>query len=550
MPYIQPNSIIKIGRSALQINSEDTYYWSSVAEQTNNIFASVELTVNKCTYQRELRNYIRVAGNAEDYHNCNYLAFQNTSFTTDTTRWFYAFILDIEYINNDVMEIHYEIDWIQSYFFDFYLNGCYIERAHSLTDNVGDNIVPEGLDIGEYIYNTSVTVMDISTSTAIIFVEANTAGELIDNVFSSVTIRGLPITLVNKPRIVAYINSKTPTQDIIASYIIPIDLYNMYIWTDPPSPDLPSVLGKADTYIDIPMTGLLGTETVDGYSPKNKKLFTYPFTFMELSDMNNNTLIMRYEFMQNIAAPKARMWGSLVPPAQMVIKPVEYKTFGDIEQSLTLSNFPLSAWAYDAYDTWLSRSLTPTLIKSVATAVGAGIAYKAGLPLYADIASKTAPVTADGAITGPNMSGYQLAAQSAGITSGANTIGNILADGYTASISADIIKGNFTSNGSNIPTNVTNIKQSRVSVNHQYAKMIDDYFTMYGYASKELAGPTYEFKHRRSRFTYIKTIGAIVLGQLPQEAMKYIADRFNRGIRFWADYNHIYNYELANTPLP
>lgn len=56
---------------------------------------------------------MRVEKKAEDLYDCNYLAFQNTSFGS---KWFYAFITSVEYVNNITSEITFEIDVLQTYF--------------------------------------------------------------------------------------------------------------------------------------------------------------------------------------------------------------------------------------------------------------------------------------------------------------------------------------------------------------------------------------------------------------------------------------------------
>ena len=85
------------------------------------------------------------------------MMFKNTSFEN---KWWYAFIDEVTYINDNVTELHYTIDVIQSWLTVFYLMECFIERQHSETDAIGDNITPEDFDAGEYVYNNYDTVDD------------------------------------------------------------------------------------------------------------------------------------------------------------------------------------------------------------------------------------------------------------------------------------------------------------------------------------------------------------------------------------------------------
>ena len=136
-----------------------------------------------------------------------------------------------------------------------------------------------------------------------------------------------------------------------------------------------------------------------------------------------------------------------------------------------------------------------------------------------------------------------------GATAASYQSGSLLADGYSAAISGGIVQGNFTNNGSLIPVGISRIMGTRVSISAQYAKAIDDYFTAYGYAYRKIMTITESKRKRRTRFTYIKTVGVEITGQLPQDARMAIAARYNKGVRFWADHLHMYDYSLTNALL-
>ena len=40
--------------------------------------------------------------------------------------------------------------------FDFEVNDVFVEREHSVTDEFGENLVEENLELGEYIINTEI----------------------------------------------------------------------------------------------------------------------------------------------------------------------------------------------------------------------------------------------------------------------------------------------------------------------------------------------------------------------------------------------------------
>ena len=152
---IQPNSVIKLC-SGVPIDSsyKDTIYFTSKSEQKSYFESKVSKTMDKASFQRinGQQGVVRMSANAETIYDCNYMMFQNTNYGS---KWFYAFITNIEYINDKVSNIYFSIDVMQTWFlFDCTLKECFVEREHSKTDNIGDNLVPENLEYGDYVSST------------------------------------------------------------------------------------------------------------------------------------------------------------------------------------------------------------------------------------------------------------------------------------------------------------------------------------------------------------------------------------------------------------
>ena len=53
----------------------------------------------------------------------------------------------------------------------------------------------------------------------------------------------------------------------------------------------------------------------------------------------------------------------------------------------------------------------------------------------------------------------------------------------------------------------------------------------------------------RTKFTYIKTVGCIVWGNVPENAKAFIQNMFDTGVRLWADANNIGNFNVQNDPI-
>ena len=80
----------------------------------------------------------------------------------------------------------------------------------------------------------------------------------------------------------------------------------------------------------------------------------------------------------------------------------------------------------------------------------------------------------------------------------------------------------------------------------EYAKMIDDYFTAFGYATNRLKKPNIS---SRPHWNYVRTSNCRILGTMPSDDENVICDIFNHGITFWKHLDEVGNYGLDNRPL-
>lgn len=571
MTAIQPNSTIVIGRSALKYGGEDTYYWENATVQRNNIMYEEIRTWNECSYQRERRNYIRVSGNAEDFDGCNYLCFRNISYDHQATpKWYYAFVLNIDYINNETMEIHYEIDSIQTYFFDYHENSCFVERIHSLTDDIGDNIIPENVNCGEYVNISNNTIVSFEDKATIIVApyQAIASTTLFDGATSGLKIFGFYNTTHTDVFGTTHVGELTSIHnclqyyttagnpELTGAFTVPAYILDLYTRNTTDSTDYSNYLkitgyrftNENKTIQTAP--AISTTDSINGYTPKNKKLYTFPYNYCLIHDGNGNDIVIRYEFCRkqnNQLIPEIEIRSTVVNPAYIIVRPYDYKSVGytfSPSQQITITGFPMVAYTYPVWQQWIARSLIPNLMRATATVVGGSLASTTLRPEPNFIGT----INGINAFDISNRNAYDNKTKAFAQLGVSSTIGNIVAQGYTGSMESSYSKGNYTNNGSSLLTNNLGIYYSRTCVSRQYAKIIDDYFTLYGYATKTILANT-SFRKRRTRFTYVKTVGASINGQIPGDAMIDICSRYDSGVRFWADYENMYNYTYDNTLL-
>lgn len=518
--YIEPGTNIRLLHNVpLDTTYDHTIYFSNATAQASYFSGLTKYNLNGYTYQRVNKGVARVGIKADSIYDCNYMMFQNTNFGS---KWFYAFITKIEYVNNVTSEITFEIDVMQTWFFDCEPDYCFVERIHTATDVIGEHIEPENLDVGEYVFNSYGALQaDISSLCVIVAVidkNETLNGNLYDGIYGAATLKAFNSTDVSgiNEFLYSYIQQY---DNIISIYIVP----KFCIKVSVPSGGVELSSGETGNGVDLELgyaNDSDGSGTIDGYEPKNKKLFTYPYNFYHIDNANGGSMALRFEFFTG-GNVKVRIESTVTQPVQLACRPKYYKGVNQIDQPnncecLTIGNFPICSWSVDSYQAWLAQNSIP-----LAANTGLGAASLAAGALVGGVA---APAIA--------VSGVALAA-------------NTLMQGYRASIASDIVKGSANNGGVNTAHKNNNFYGGRMSITAEYAKMIDDYFNMYGYAVKCTMKPN---RNARPHWTYVKTINCTVTGSVPCDDMRRICDIYNSGITFWANGSEVGNYTLDNSP--
>lgn len=167
--YIQPNSIIQLLKGVPLDNTyTDTLYFGSVSAQQAHFQSYTKKTFTQQSYQRVNKGTLRVQVKADDIYDYNYLIFQNASYGS---KWFYAFINKVNYINDSTSEIEYELDVMQTWLFDYILEPSFVVREHSQTDVIGEHIAVEPVETGTPI-TTEITDKNLFGDYAVVVCRA------------------------------------------------------------------------------------------------------------------------------------------------------------------------------------------------------------------------------------------------------------------------------------------------------------------------------------------------------------------------------------------
>lgn len=519
---ITPDSTIKVySNIPLDNTYEHSLYFESISAQNSYFHSSghVKYSFQSNTYQRVNRNRLRVNVSVGNLYNCNYLAFQNSGFGN---KWFYAFITAVEYVNNVTSEIEFEIDVMQTYLFDITRKECFVEREHTYGDAIGDYLEPEPISVGEYVYEDFDTVKGVSDiCVCILTSDSGVNVTKIDSVLCGGRLkifRTDDISSIN-----SYLeNYLDDPSAVIAMYMCPTFLFNLkleiadggqYISTNFSS--------NGYSQQSLPKFG----KKFGDYMPRNNKVYTYPYNFMKIDNYSGQSLNLRYEFFDDLI-PKVNIEGTVNMPVQLVLRPTKYKgltgTVPSSSESLTLDCYPQCSWNVDSYNAWVAQNAVPIAINTGATILSTGGSIAGGLA------------------TG--VAGAKLA--SGAFSTGVGAVANILTQQYQASIRADECRGNINSGNVNVANHTQNFYRMRARVNDSNIRVIDDFFTRYGYAVNRVKQPTF---NNRRHYTYVKTVGACCTGACPADDIRKFCSILDNGITMWRNANEVGNYDVDNT---
>lgn len=555
---IFPDTTLKILRGCpCDPDYEHTLYFDNKAKQQAYFSSIAKYNVPAMSYQRTKRGRIRVQYKAEDLYECNYIMFQNSAFGN---KWFYAFLDDVTYVNNITSEISYTVDVIQSWLFDITLQQTYVEREHSATDEIGDNIVGENIPTGEYtgtglelLAKNGAAVFSnwvIVVATAVDETGVANTGGFYGRLYSQVEYKTYPASAEGITSLAAYFNK--------------IDLLNkaniiLSVFMCPSSMVAQKSSSPNSQYYssDFTLPGVKTLKRKDGTDVKNKKLMTYPYTYLEVSNLQGTVKDYPFEYFGNKPNEEKTFHGfcdTSVSPT-FVLMPTNYKgnTNPNADERITLSNFPVCAWAVGDF----LNKMSNLLISGALIGLTAGVA---GTPGIKGTAFATrAPMNVDtGAAMLENKSLMVMPNQwyspvgATPDTPGSAGHSPVLSN--SQAIVAQMMLNNVmstgaarVSGGSDAMFNAGwfSICYQQKQIMPENVEIIDDYFNRYGYATRKIKVPNIS---SRPHWNYTQTVGCKIGGSIPCEDEKLICAVFDHGVTFWKNPNEVGNFSLDNSP--
>ena len=545
---IEPQSTITLVKCPLEADLKNTFTFSSLANQTTYFNGLTKKTIGSNNYAYVKKDgFVDVDEPIDTLLSYNYMYYTNTGFSN---KRFYCFIDKLDYVNENTTRIYFHTDVFQTWYFDLTWNRCFVEREHVNDDTFGANTVPENVELGDYVCNGVSYAFNSATDCYIALAGSYVPNEIglnDNNTEYNGIYYGTPIVLFETPlavtKYIKILDTQSKADSISCIFMCPrsmfigqtlsFDTYTISGITTNLS-KIPNTTIQSDVY----NASFLMKSTLNGYAPKNNKLFTYPYNYGILSNNVGQSAEIHYEnfdFSQQGGELRFafKTLGALTPGCSLRCYPQHYNKLEDDYNSTTGYHtgysydygvsgpkFPICSWNTDVYTNWLTSqgvNLGVSFASSIASlGIGAGLA-----------------------LTGAGT-GVGIGMMAGGVTGIAASIASV----YSHSLVPPQAEGNTNSGDVTFSANQMTIPFRFMSIRYEFAKIIDEYFSAYGYKVNRIKVPNIT---GRSQWNFIKTIDCNVEGNIPQEDLETIRSACNAGITFWHTPANIYNYSLTNS---
>ena len=204
---------------------------------------------------------------------------------------------------------------------------------------------------------------------------------------------------------------------------------------------------------------------------------------------------------------------------------------------MVMGNFPQCAFQSDTYRAWYAQNQN-TIIAAQNAVYDKYHVQEEGIykSIFTNLASSV--VTGDG-IGGLLGTDQQFNAMQVALN---NELKIQMAQRQDKQILPPTIHGKVMNSNINAAYNMNKFDFYCMSIRGQYARMIDDYWTAYGYPINRIQMPNID---SRSSWNYIKTNGCTLSGAVDLAQLATLRAIFDRGVTVWHT-DDVGNYSLTN----
>lgn len=356
--------------------------------------APITYGFDNCQYSRR-DGTLRVPLHIDQLYNCNYLMFKNPYYSS---KYFYCFVTAQRYINDNCTELKIDTDVYSTWINQANIRASFIEREHTNDDRPGANLIPEGLETGEFVayemYNPIVTVpygqstLEVNPLEPVVcvaYLGDNVAGADIGNKKYGGAYNGIPSSIpflltdlkgnINAPdqglphitALIKKLNTAAQDNQILSVFTVPVlSVLTSYYTVATQNAIEDNKFVALETNNNEPKHVIFQTTHPDnnnGYEPRNKKLLSYPYCYLGFTAPNGTPKVYRYE---NFRKDDILFWGfsEVNPNPTVVITPEDYVITDsnpevdtlNIPQSVTVNGYPNISYRNDYFNAWLAQN--------------------------------------------------------------------------------------------------------------------------------------------------------------------------------------------------
>lgn len=619
MNYTPQTEVHLLSNVPFNFSYNNVMDFDTINEQTAYFINKSKLTFEDLTHQRVNNNMINLEVAYEDLYDVNYMMFQNDKIPG---KWFYAFITKYDFISPNVTRISYQIDVYQTWLFDMTWQTTYVEREHTKRFNADGspviNTIEEDLNYGtdyKTVYKRKcnndniIWLVAITKSPIEIILGSGSASTgKVGNLYTPLSYTLVPIDLDNN--------------NLTMQNKIPGDTFLVHLGQSPNTvgqlvslfytPYVPFVYSVSNTnnvtvndpnvhFVDGNEVGAFYsyygsaqwsaqhfTISNDMYSNilpqyEESKLLMYPYTVIELTDMQGNTCTLKPQNFEDKELT-FNIRPSISTQPKTAIYPRKY--LGNT--SGTVIDFTNGIINNNICDVPIVDDYTASYMQANRNSIATTNKYAMDNALRG-ISQNSATNRLNNAIIDRQQQ-YTESDMFMGMASSALSLnlGGVLRSGYQAvkdydlreaqrasmNLNNEFANKNLRINAeqsigmtqaklqdiNNIPPTVSNLGNNTMfdtgwlnmhfyvlvkTVRDEYATQISNYFKMFGYKVNKLEIPNLK---SRENYNYIKTVDANIIGNIPANDLSAIKGIFDKGVTIWHT-DSIGDYSLSNNEV-
>ena len=558
MAYVVPSGTIQLMKGVrLDNRYAHTIYFADIAAQNTYFTSKVVTTFSNQYYTRHNANTIRVKALCDTIADCSYLRFQNRP----NGKWYYCFINAVNYINEGVTEIIFEIDVMQTWFFQtgHDIKPCYIDREHVSSDSFGIYHAPEAVHTDEYAYHWIKDTQLFDNYDLIVQTSQEpSAGFMFDNnTYAGCKIMRLT---VNDESTAAAAAALIQTA-LGGSWDKNEQSANMVDMFEFPSNFAHQSVNENVYQVTLSKPTVFSYSDGD-YAPKNNRLFSNPYCSLLVTDYKGDNATYEWEQFTDPSSIAFTLRGNLMGGGTIICYPNGYAGLtSNFDCGLLINNFPKRAYSYDSYSAWVASGGMTRLNEQKNLVHMQGMARTmetvGDMFMVTKKAADTVTATEIAAATG-GLATSVAVSQAAGAgqaisQASANTISrqaaqreaqnNITYEFNDAKYSPDVVFGSISADIA-VSHRILDFNFISMYPKKDEAIRIDDFFSTYGYSIKEVKTPNIT---GRKHWNFLKTKGCVIGGDMPSTSRQAICDIIDSGIFFWKNGDEIGNFRVEVT---